>query len=249
MQIKKNFNKKVIFITGSSSGMGYGLAKSFLDLGNEVIICSKNIRKLKFASKSLNDCFFVRADLSKENDIKKAIKKIKLRFKKIDVLICNYGSSNHKKNNLDFNYAFNNNFFPTVNVVNYAQPIIKKEGNIICISSICGVESIKDSPIGYSVAKSALNNFVKSISYSLSQKKILINCIAPGNIYFKGSTWEKKIKKNKHKVKKYINKNVPLKKFGSINEIFNLCRYLSSSQSFSTGATYILDGGQTRVFR
>ena len=111
------------------------------------------------------------------------------------------------------------------------------------------MESIKDSPIGYSVAKSALNNFVKSISYSLSQKKILINCIAPGNIYFKGSTWEKKIKKNKHKVKKYINKNVPLKKFGSINEIFNLCRYLSSSQSFSTGATYILDGGQTRVFR
>merc|ERR1739848_351091 len=160
--MKNNFiEKKTVFITGSSSGIGFGLAKIFLDHGYEVIICSSNIKKLKKSSKALNSCFYVKADLTSEKDIKLAIIKI-------DVLVCNYGNSNFKKNNLDFNYSLNNNFFSTVNTVMNSIPILKKTGRIICISSICGTELIKNAPIGYSVAKSALNSFVKSISFVLS---------------------------------------------------------------------------------
>lgn len=247
--MNNNLIKKNVFITGSSSGIGFGLAKKYLDQGYEVIICSKNIKKLKSASKILNNCFYVQADLSKENEIKKAIKKIKIKLGKLDILICNYGNSNFKKNNLDFYHAFNNNFFSSVNTINHAMPILKKNtGKIICISSICGIESISGAPIGYSLAKSAVNNFVKLISKDLAKDNILINCIAIGNILFKGSTWEKKLKKNKLKIKKYIDENVPLKKFGSINEIFYLCNYLCSEQNFSTGSTFVLDGGQTKKF-
>jgi len=242
-------SKKIIFITGSSSGIGFGLAKDFLSNGNEVILCGKNIRKLRRASKSLNDCFYVKADLSREKQIKSAINKIKKKFKKIDFLICNYGSSQFKKNNFNFSYALNNNFFPTVNTIKYALPIMKNDySKIICISSICGIEVIKNAPIGYSVAKSALNSFVKSISFFLSKRNISINIIAPGNILFKMSSWDKKIKKNKSKTYKFINNNVPLKKFGNIENIFNLCKYLFFDQNFSTGATYVVDGGQTRTF-
>jgi len=245
----KNISKKIIFITGSSSGIGFHLAKSFLSCGNEVILCSKNIRKLKRASKSLNNCFYVKADLTSEKQIKSAIGKIKSKFKRIDFLICNYGSSHFKKNNFDFNYAFNNNFFPTVNIIKYVLPIMKNNySKIICISSICGIEVIKNAPIGYAVAKSALNSFVKSFSFFLSNKNISINIIAPGNILFKKSTWEKKIKKNKFKINKFLKDNVPLKKFGTAQNIFNMCKYLFSDQSFSTGATYVIDGGQTRTF-
>tara|TARA_B100001093_G_scaffold516109_1_gene594119 strand:+ start:793 stop:1536 length:744 start_codon:yes stop_codon:yes gene_type:complete len=240
--------KKSAFITGSSSGIGFGLAKKFLDRGYEVIICSNNIKKLKKSSKALNDCFYIKADLTSEKDIKSAIRKIKAKFKKVDVLVCNYGNSDFKKNNLDFKHSFNNNFFPTVNTVMNGVSILKKTGRIICISSICGIELIKNAPIGYSVAKSALNSFVKSISFVLSKKGILINSIAPGNIYFKDSVWEKKFQKNKKKIKKFLNENVPMEKFGTIDNIFELCYFLSSDKSFSTGATYILDGGQTRKF-
>ncbi len=247
--MKNNFiEKKTVFITGSSSGIGFGLAKNFLDHGYEVIICSSNVKKLKKSSKALNGCFYVKADLTSEKDIKMAIIKIKAKFKKIDILICNYGNSNFKKNNLDFNYSLNNNFFSTVNTVMNSIPILKKTGRIICISSICGTELIKNAPIGYSVAKSALNSFVKSISFVLSKKGIFINSIAPGNIYFKDSVWEKKFKKNKKKIKKFLTENVPMEKFGTIDNIFELCYFLSSDKSFSTGATYILDGGQTRKF-
>ena len=49
-------------------------------------------------------------------------------------------------------------------------PLIKKNGKIVCISSICGSEVIDGAPIGYSIAKSAINNYVKSISYELGKE-------------------------------------------------------------------------------
>ena len=247
--MNNNFIKKNILITGSSSGIGFGLAKKYLNQGHKVIICSKNIKKLKLASKILNNCFYVQADLSKETEIKKAIQKIKAKSIKLDILICNYGNSNFKKNNLDFYHAFNNNFFSSVNTIKHVLPVLKKNtGKIICISSICAIEAIKGAPIAYSVAKSALNNYVKSISFILAKEKICINSIAPGNIYFKGSTWEKKMKTNKSKIRKYIYEHVPMNKFGDIQDIFNLCTYLCTDNHFTTGSTYIIDGGQTKAF-
>ncbi len=244
-----DLENKTIFITGSSSGIGFGLAKRFLEANNRVIICSKNIKKLKLASKNLDNCFYVQADLTLDKDIEKAIKKIKSKKITIDVLICNYGNSNYKKNNLDFNHAFENNFFSTVNTINMSLPIIrKKTGKIICISSICGVEHIKNAPIAYSVAKSAINNYVKLMSHSLSNKGIVINSIAPGNIYFKGSVWEKKMKKSRKKTENYIKENVPMNKFGSIDDVYALCRYLCSESNFTNGTTHILDGGQVKRF-
>ncbi len=248
--MKNNLTKKTVLITGSSSGIGFGIAKNFLDRGYEIIICSRNTKKLKKASKLLKNCFFVKANLTIEKDIKNMIKKIEIKFKKIDILICNYGNSDFKKNNLDFDYSFKNNFFSTINTIKYSMPILrKKTGRIICISSICGVETIKNAPIAYSVSKSALNSYVKSVSFILSKNGILINSIAPGNIYFKGSIWEKKLKKNKRKIKKFLHENVPMEKFGSIDDIFELCYFLSSEKSFSTGATFVIDGGQTRTFK
>ncbi len=248
--MNKDFKKKNVFITGSSSGIGFGLAKKYLDQGCEVIICSKNLKKLKLASTLLDNCFYIQVDLSKEKEIKKAMNKLRRKFKKIDILICNYGNSNYIKNNLDFEHAFNNNFFSTVNTVKHVVPFMKKKtGKIVCISSICGLEAIKGAPIAYSVAKSALNNYVKSMSFVLAQRQININSIAPGNIFFKGSIWEKKLKKSKPRIKKYIYDNVPMNKFGNIQEIFELCSYLCSDNCFSTGATYVLDGGQTRAYK
>lgn len=130
-----------------------------------------------------------------------------------------------------------------------AKLLKKNNGKIICISSICGVEVIKNAPIGYSLAKSLLNNYVKSISHHLAEDGISINAIAPGNILFKGSVWDKKIKKNKNKTLNYIKSVVPLKKFGSIADIYELCEFIINNNSqFASGSTYILDGAQTKKF-
>lgn len=242
--------KKVIFITGSSSGIGFELAKKFLNLGFEIAINSNNIRNLKKASKFLNNCKYFLGDVTNIKSLKKIFFQIKREYRKIDFLICNYGNSNFNDNHLDFEYAFKKNFFTTVNTINYSLPILKENiSKIICISSVCGIEIIKNAPLGYSIAKSAVNNYVKGISNILAEKGISINAIAPGNVMFKGSLWEKKIKNNLKRTKKYIKENVPINKFASIEDIFGVVRILLLQESnFITGCTYIIDGGQTKRF-
>ena len=72
-----------------------------------------------------------------------------------------------------------------------------------------------------------------------------MNCVAPGNILFKGGSWENKIKKNKTHVLNMINKNVPLKRFGTPQEIANTVIFLASERSsFITGEVLVVDGGQ-----
>jgi 3-oxoacyl-[acyl-carrier protein] reductase len=242
--------KKVIFITGSSSGIGFELAKKFLDLGFEILINSNNIRNLKKASIFLNNCKYFFGDVTNVKSLEKIFNRIKIEYKKIDFLICNYGNSNFNNNNLDFEYAFKNNFFTTVNTISCSLPILKQnKSKIICISSVCGVEVIKNAPLGYSIAKSAVNNYVKFISSMLAERGISINAIAPGNVMFKGSLWEKKIKYNAAKTKKYIKENVPMNKFASIDDIFRVSLMLLSQETnFITGCTYVVDGGQTKKF-
>jgi 3-oxoacyl-[acyl-carrier protein] reductase len=242
--------KKVIFITGSSSGIGFELAKKFLDLGFEIAINSNSIRNLKKASKFLNNCKYFLGDVTNIKSLKKIFFQIKKEYKKIDFLICNYGNSNFNNNHLDIKHAFKTNFFTTVNTINYSLPILKEnKSKIICISSICGIEIIKNAPLGYSIAKSAVNNYVKGISNILAERGIPINAIAPGNVMFKGSLWQKKIKNNLKRTKKYIKENVPINKFASIEDIFGVVRILLLQESnFITGCTYIVDGGQTKRF-
>jgi 3-oxoacyl-[acyl-carrier protein] reductase len=242
--------KKVIFITGSSSGIGFELAKKFLDLDFEILINSSNIKNLKKASKLLNNCKYFFGDVTNVKSLEKIFNQIKREYKKIDFLICNYGNSNFNNNHLDFDRAFKNNFFTTVNTISYSLPILKQnKSKIICISSVCGVEVIKNAPLGYSIAKSAVNNYVKGISNMLAERGVAINAIAPGNVMFKGSLWEKKIKDNALKTRKYIKENVPMNKFASIDDIFRVCLILLSQESnYITGCTYVVDGGQTKKF-
>lgn len=240
--------KKTVFISASSSGIGFYIAKSYLSIGYKVIINGRRLSKLKKASAALRYCDYYCGDLSEEKNIKKIINKIKKKYHYIDLLICNLGDSNFKKNNSDFEYALKKNLLPTTKMVKNSKKILKRnQCKIICISSICGIERIDGAPIGYSVAKSALNFYVKLISTELAQIGVTINGIVPGNIYFNQSTWQKKMNENKKKTKKYIKDNVPLNKFGSTNDIFEICKMLTENKNnFMTGSLIKIDGGQTK---
>jgi len=125
--------------------------------------------------------------------------------------------------------------------------LIKSKGNIVCISSICGLEVIPGAPTTYSTAKSALNTYIKSMSNFFGKYNVRINGIAPGNILFKNSAWEKKLKKNNKKTINFLKKNVPLQKFGEAKDIADLAAYLASDKSkFITGSIFTIDGGQTK---
>ena len=242
------YKKKTVFISASSSGIGYHLAKKYKSIGYNLIINGTNITKLKKASKKL-ECDHYLGDLTNKKNIQILIKKLKKKYNYIDVLICNLGNSNFDKNHKDLEHAFRYNFYSTSLLVENSKNILKNsKSKIICISSICGLESIEGAPMGYSIAKSALNFYIKLISRDLAKNKITINGIVPGNIYFKGSTWDIKMQQNPKKIKSYIKKNVPINSFGSIDEIFEICKMLSENKTnFITGSLFKLDGGQSKT--
>jgi len=101
--------------------------------------------------------------------------------------------------------------------------------------------------VAYSSAKSALVSYAKNISFPLGRKGIRVNVVSPGNIMFKGSTWEKKLEEDREKVDEMLKNDVPLQCFGNIDDIANTIVFLASRCSkFVNGANWIIDGGQTR---
>lgn len=240
---------KKVFISGSSSGIGLQIAQTFSNAGCKVGINGRNLNKLKKIKKDIPNSEIFLSDVYKKKNFFSLKNKLKKKFKKIDYLICNVGNSSKEKNHLDIENAFKNNFFSSINLIQSLDGLINKNGRIICISSICGVEYIEGAPYGYSIAKSALNSYVKCMSRFYSERNITINAIAPGNIIFKNSVWDKKMKENKNKVNKFINTDVPLKRFGIPIEISSICLYLCTKNAeFINGSIIRSDGGQSKSF-
>ena len=92
-----------------------------------------------------------------------------------------------------------------------------------------------------------LEKSLKGISIPLADHGVRINGVAPGNILFKNSVWDKKIKKDSLAVQKIVDEKVPLRKLGSPDDVANFVLWLSSPISnFVTGSIHVTDGGQTR---
>ena len=240
-----------VLVTGSSSGLGYHLADLFLKDDYNVCINGSSSPKLQKAKDSLSTKGIV-ADVTKQKDCDRLIKSCEKNFGNIDILICNVGSGASvqagAENLKEWKRVFDINFFSTVNTINALLNSSKsKKTSIVCISSICGNEFIPGAPVTYSVSKSALNAYVKNYSKFLMHKGFRLNGIVCGNILFKGSSWDKKLKNKKFNVKKDVFADVPVSRFAAPIDIFNTTKFLSNKDSsFMCGSLVVVDGGQTR---
>ena len=103
-----------------------------------------------------------------------------------------------------------------------------------------------NAPVEYSVAKTALNAYIKLMAMKYGEVGVRFNAVSPGNVIFENSTWEKKIKLDPIAVENYINQNVPLKDFINPEEVAAAVSFLSSLDSKSTTGTILtIDGGQS----
>lgn len=252
-----NFKNKNYVISGASSGIGFAITNNILQNGGNVLITGKNIKKLNKSYSELKKKFENISilkhggDLNNEN-IYKSINVLlkKQKWLKIAGIIANAGKLNTKKNNLkkeNIEWYLKNNFFiATQFVQNFLNNYNCNNSSIVFISSIATNLNV-NSPFGYSASKLLINHYAKYLSNSLNKKKIRVNTISPGNIYFKNSSWDHKLKNKKKDIINYINNNVPLKRFGSPSEIADLAIYLlSQKSSFVNGTNITCDGGQIK---
>lgn len=244
---------KNVLITGSSRGIGLSIARQFSKENCNIVLNGRAGNGQK-ALDSITNSYYIAGDVSTEEGAKNVINQSVKLLGSLDVVVCNVGSGSSVKPGQEslaaWQESFAANFFSTTCTVEAATSHLEQSsGVVICISSICGSEVIPKAPVTYSVAKAALNAYIRGISKPLGAKGIRICGIAPGNILFDGSVWDRKISENPKAVSEMLEQNVPLKSLGNPEHIASLATFLASPKSnFTTGSVWIVDGGQTNVF-
>ena len=252
---------KIVFVSASASGIGKSIAEVFLGEGAIVIINDISEEKIeetteefekKFASSRIG---FFHGDITKNEEISRLKDYIYKTYGRLDILVPNLGSGKPMTNNEfetdEIQRFLDINLFSALKLVNGLSDLIanSENGSIVFISSIVGIEKIP-APTGYAIAKSGLLTLTKNLSVKLAEKKIRVNAVAPGNVYFKGGRWEELLQNNPDIENEYIKKEVPLKRFASPEEIAYSVVFLASQiSSFTTGNILVVDGGQSRSYR
>ncbi len=246
---------KRVLVTGSSRGIGLAIAKGFLGEGARVVLTGRSDRYLEQARLRLCSDFpqmvlALNCDFSKHGDVGALKDRIIESLDGLDILVNNVGDGRSMPDVVPckdhFDAVFRQNFDVAVNAVREFLPLINdSKGNILFISSIAGMEAF-GAPVDYSVAKTAILSFSKNIARKLAGNQVRVNCIAPGNVYFEGGSWDEKIKSNPEKIRKLIEATIPMNRFGTPEEIANAALFLCSERAgFITGAVLCVDGGQT----
>ena len=179
--------KKTFLITGASNGIGFDLAKIAISEGHDVIAISRNINSLKRV-KGLS-AFSV--DITNEKSLELFIAKLIKQKIKLDILINNAGSLINKPfldtSVKDFKDVYNVNLFGVVAITRLSMPLIGKNGHVVNISSMGGVQGSSKFPglSAYSSSKGALITLTELLAEEFKDSGPSFNVLALGAVQTK----------------------------------------------------------------
>ncbi|MBP0019682.1 MAG: SDR family oxidoreductase [Cyanobacteria bacterium SBLK] len=246
---QREFDGKVVLVTGGSSGIGRATAIAFGRAGAKVVVASRRVTEGEETVHQIEteegEGIFIATDVSKDSDVKTTIEKTIATYGRLDCAFNNAGViianalSNFSEE--DWDCVLDINLKGIWLSLKYEIPAMLKQGKgtVVNMASIAGMIGIAGNAV-YSASKGGVIALTRTAAVEYANSGIRINCISPG-------VTQTQILDDlpSDALNGFIN-NHPVKRAGQPEEIANTVLWLCSHKSaFMTGHNLVIDGGYT----
>jgi NAD(P)-dependent dehydrogenase (short-subunit alcohol dehydrogenase family) len=250
-------HQKVALITGAGQGIGRETALLFAREGAAVVVADMNeesgLRVVGEIEAGGGQAAFVRADVSKSSDAEAMVQRAEDVFGKLNVLFNNAGIS-HKDDDdavrteesvWDLTFAINVKgvFFGC----KYGIPALRRAGggSIINTASFVAVVGAATPQLAYTASKGAVLSMTRELATIHAREGIRVNALCPGPL--RTELLMKYLDTEEKRQRRLV--HIPMGRFGEAHEIAKAALFLASDESsFTTGATFLVDGGITSAY-
>ncbi|MDY7005569.1 MAG: SDR family oxidoreductase [Cyanobacteriota bacterium] len=252
MLFSKEFNEKVVLVTGGSSGIGKATALIFAQEGAKVVVAGRRVAEGEQTVHEIceigGDAIFVKTDVSKASEIEALVNKTVDIYGRLDCAFNNAGvakiASLINSSEEDWEYTLNINLKGTWLSMKYeiAEMLKHGRGAIVNMASVAGVTGIAHTSI-YSASKGGIIALTKAIAIEYAKSGIRINVVSPATIH----TLALNELLPANQLDKFIIDNPnPIGRLGTPYEVGEAVKWLCSDKaSFITGHNLMIDGGYT----
>lgn len=248
---------KVALITGAGSGIGRESAVRFAQEGAKIVVVDVNEagsqETVQLVEETGGTAVFVRADVSNAAEAEAMIRAAEETYGKLDILFNNAGISHADDDNAitteeavwDLTFAIN------VKGVflgcKYGIPALRRAGggSIINTASFVAVLGAATPQLAYTSSKGAVLSMTRELAAIHARENIRVNALCPGPL--RTELLMKYLNTEERRQRRLV--HIPMGRFGEAKEIANAALFLASDEaSFTTGATFLVDGGITAAY-
>jgi len=240
---------KVCIITGSSRGIGKGMAAAFAKEGANIVISFRSQEDAaketaeEIVEKYDAEVEIVKADVTKEEEVVEIVERTKKRFGTVDILVNNAGV--HKDSvvwKMDKNVweeVISTNLTGIFLCTKHVVPIMREKswGRIVNISSVAGQIGLFGAS-NYSASKSGLFGFTKTVAREVANRNITVNCVAFGYIETGMNL------RLPEEIRQKVLQEIPMRRFGKVEEVSGPIVFLCTDEAaYITGQIIHINGG------
>jgi 3-oxoacyl-[acyl-carrier protein] reductase len=244
--VTKDLAGCVAFITGAAQGIGLAIATSLSRRGASMAMVDVDLSTLELAAQSLGDgVLTLQADVSRQDDVRRAVEQTVEHFGGLDILINNAGICPLRDfaevTEEEWDRVLDINLKGAFFCCQAALPHLRKsgqQGRVVNMSSVAGQSGGVLAPIHYSASKAGLIVLTKTLARILAPDGATVNCVAPGTTDTPlTAAWAEDLQER-------VRTAIPLGRFGRAEEIAEaVCFLVSEKAAFITGATLDVNGG------